>query len=66
MAVTALDWLYPRAPSVHAVIMYLVEPDKDKVHTLLQSSACSSRGLDGCSNEDVPFLATCEFPVVVS
>ncbi|XP_009326941.1 PREDICTED: EF-hand calcium-binding domain-containing protein 5 [Pygoscelis adeliae] len=30
MTVTALDWLYPRAPSVHAVITYLVEPGKDK------------------------------------
>ncbi|NXP10163.1 EFCB5 protein, partial [Thinocorus orbignyianus] len=30
MAVTALDWLYPRAPSVHTVITYLVEPGKDK------------------------------------
>ncbi|NWW47187.1 EFCB5 protein, partial [Pedionomus torquatus] len=30
MAVTALDWLYPRAPSVHVVITYLVEPGKDQ------------------------------------
>ncbi|OPJ78591.1 EF-hand calcium-binding domain-containing protein 5 isoform B [Patagioenas fasciata monilis] len=30
MAVTALDWLYPRAPSIHAVTVYLVEPGKDK------------------------------------
>ncbi|NWR65160.1 EFCB5 protein, partial [Bucorvus abyssinicus] len=30
MAVTALDWLYPRAPGVHTVVTYLVEPDKDK------------------------------------
>ncbi|NXJ73339.1 EFCB5 protein, partial [Trogon melanurus] len=30
MTVTALDWLYPRAPSIHAVVMYLVEPSKDK------------------------------------
>ncbi|NXS74876.1 EFCB5 protein, partial [Pandion haliaetus] len=30
VTVTALDWLYPRAPSIHAVIMYLVEPGKDK------------------------------------
>ncbi|KAM6118574.1 EF-hand calcium-binding domain-containing protein 5 [Phoenicopterus ruber ruber] len=30
MTVTALDWLYPRAPSVHSVIMYLVQPGKDK------------------------------------
>ncbi|NWS72724.1 EFCB5 protein, partial [Crotophaga sulcirostris] len=28
--VTALDWLYPRAPSVHTVIVYLVEPGKDE------------------------------------
>ncbi|XP_074746587.1 EF-hand calcium-binding domain-containing protein 5 [Strix uralensis] len=31
MTVTALDWLYPRAPSIHAVVMYLVEPGKDKI-----------------------------------
>ncbi|NXK20981.1 EFCB5 protein, partial [Arenaria interpres] len=30
MTVTALDWLYPRAPSVHTVTTYLVEPGKDK------------------------------------
>nr|XP_010300546.1 PREDICTED: EF-hand calcium-binding domain-containing protein 5 [Balearica regulorum gibbericeps] len=30
MTVTALEWLYPRAPSIHAVITYLVEPGKDK------------------------------------
>ncbi|NXT50264.1 EFCB5 protein, partial [Pluvianellus socialis] len=30
MTVTALDWLYPKAPSIHTVIMYLVEPGKDK------------------------------------
>ncbi|NXP74849.1 EFCB5 protein, partial [Ramphastos sulfuratus] len=30
MAVTALDWLYPRAPNIHAVTVYLVEPGKDK------------------------------------
>ncbi|NXA05369.1 EFCB5 protein, partial [Sapayoa aenigma] len=30
MAVTALDWLYPRTPSIHTVTMYLVEPGKDK------------------------------------
>ncbi|XP_074968854.1 EF-hand calcium-binding domain-containing protein 5 isoform X2 [Phalacrocorax aristotelis] len=30
MTVTALDWLYPRAPSIHTIVMYLVEPGKDK------------------------------------
>ncbi|NWU79315.1 EFCB5 protein, partial [Onychorhynchus coronatus] len=30
MAVSALDWLYPRTPSIHTVTMYLVEPGKDK------------------------------------
>ncbi|XP_072738569.1 EF-hand calcium-binding domain-containing protein 5 isoform X2 [Ciconia boyciana] len=30
MTLTALDWLYPRAPSIHTVITYLVEPGKDK------------------------------------
>lgn len=31
MTGTALDWLYTRAPSIHTVTMYLVEPGKDKV-----------------------------------
>ncbi|OWK57372.1 EF-hand calcium-binding domain-containing protein 5 [Lonchura striata] len=31
VAVTALDWLYPRTPSIHAVTTYLVAPGKDKV-----------------------------------
>lgn len=35
MTVTALDWLYPRASSIHTVTMYLVEPGKDKVRRLL-------------------------------
>ncbi|XP_010281783.1 PREDICTED: EF-hand calcium-binding domain-containing protein 5, partial [Phaethon lepturus] len=30
MTITALDWLHPRAPSIHTVTMYLVEPGKDK------------------------------------
>ncbi|KAM6242200.1 EF-hand calcium-binding domain-containing protein 5 isoform 1-T8 [Porphyrio hochstetteri] len=30
MTVTALEWLYPRTPSIHTVTMYLVEPGKDK------------------------------------
>ncbi|NXP29971.1 EFCB5 protein, partial [Scytalopus superciliaris] len=30
MVVTALDWLYPRTPSIHSVTMYLVEPGQDK------------------------------------
>ncbi|NXG73789.1 EFCB5 protein, partial [Baryphthengus martii] len=30
LTVTALDWLHPRAPSIHTVTMYLVEPGKDK------------------------------------
>ncbi|NWR76349.1 EFCB5 protein, partial [Centropus unirufus] len=30
MATTALDWLYPRAPSISAVIVYLVEPGTDE------------------------------------
>lgn len=31
VAVTALDWLYPRTPSIQAVTTYLVEPGTDKV-----------------------------------
>lgn len=31
VAVTALDWLYPRTPSIQAVTIYLVASDKDKV-----------------------------------
>ncbi|NXH16496.1 EFCB5 protein, partial [Bucco capensis] len=30
MTLTALDWLYPRTPSIHTVTAYLVEPGKDK------------------------------------
>ncbi|NXE20414.1 EFCB5 protein, partial [Ardeotis kori] len=30
MSVTALDWLYPEAPSIHTVVTYLVEPGKDE------------------------------------
>ncbi|NXV22189.1 EFCB5 protein, partial [Cepphus grylle] len=30
MTVTALDWLYPRAPSIHTIVTYLVEPGRDK------------------------------------
>ncbi|NXO65438.1 EFCB5 protein, partial [Phainopepla nitens] len=30
VAVTALDWLYPRTPSIHAVTTYLVAPGKDE------------------------------------
>ncbi|XP_008943580.1 PREDICTED: EF-hand calcium-binding domain-containing protein 5-like, partial [Merops nubicus] len=30
VTVTALDWLYPRAPSIHTVTMYLVKPGEDK------------------------------------
>ncbi|XP_005056800.1 PREDICTED: EF-hand calcium-binding domain-containing protein 5 isoform X2 [Ficedula albicollis] len=30
VAVTALDWLYPRTPSIQAVTTYLVAPGKDK------------------------------------
>ncbi|NXF34989.1 EFCB5 protein, partial [Nyctibius bracteatus] len=30
ITVTALDWLYPRAPSIHTITMYLVEPRKGK------------------------------------
>ncbi|XP_010145708.1 PREDICTED: EF-hand calcium-binding domain-containing protein 5-like, partial [Eurypyga helias] len=31
VTVTALDWLYPRAPSIHAVTAYLVEPGTDEM-----------------------------------
>uniref|UniRef100_A0A8B9TQV8 EF-hand calcium binding domain 5 n=1 Tax=Anas platyrhynchos TaxID=8839 RepID=A0A8B9TQV8_ANAPL len=30
MTLTALDWLYPRVSSIHAVTTYLVEPGKDQ------------------------------------
>ncbi|NXJ09216.1 EFCB5 protein, partial [Odontophorus gujanensis] len=30
MALTALDWLYHRVPSIHTVSMYLVEPGNDQ------------------------------------
>ncbi|NXH51096.1 EFCB5 protein, partial [Dicaeum eximium] len=34
VAVTALDWLYSRTPSIHAVTTYLVTPGKDKNYAL--------------------------------
>ncbi|NXR23047.1 EFCB5 protein, partial [Cinclus mexicanus] len=34
VAVTALDWLYPRTPNIHAVTTYLVAPGKDKDYAL--------------------------------
>ncbi|NXQ78699.1 EFCB5 protein, partial [Nyctibius grandis] len=30
ITVTALDWLYPRAPSIHTITTYLVEPHEGK------------------------------------
>ncbi|XP_042647367.1 EF-hand calcium-binding domain-containing protein 5 [Tyto alba] len=46
MTVTALDWLYPKAPSIHTVVMYLVEPGKDKTwdYTLRKLIATDNTG----------------------
>ncbi|XP_062448801.1 EF-hand calcium-binding domain-containing protein 5 [Rhea pennata] len=32
VTLTALDWLYPRAPNIHTVITYLMEPGQDKTY----------------------------------
>lgn len=40
MTLTALDWLYPRVSSIHAVTTYLVEPGKDQVCSLLIMQLC--------------------------
>ncbi|XP_010013265.1 PREDICTED: EF-hand calcium-binding domain-containing protein 5, partial [Nestor notabilis] len=46
MTGTALDWLYPRAPSIHTVTMYLVEPGKDKAwnYTLRKMTSIDNTG----------------------
>lgn len=63
VAVTALDWLYPRTPSIHAVTTYLVAPGKDEV---CRERVCNHQGLKGCFREEVPSPAACVFPVVLS
>ncbi|XP_066189516.1 EF-hand calcium-binding domain-containing protein 5 [Sylvia atricapilla] len=44
VAVTALDWLCPRTPSIHAVTTYLVAPDKDKNHALYKVITTDNTG----------------------
>ncbi|XP_042685902.1 EF-hand calcium-binding domain-containing protein 5 [Centrocercus urophasianus] len=46
MALTALDWLYHRVPSIHAVSMYLVEPGNDQTcdYALRRMIATDSTG----------------------
>ncbi|NWX17627.1 EFCB5 protein, partial [Aegotheles bennettii] len=46
MTVTALDWLYLRAPSIHTVTTYVVEPGKDKTcgYALLKMITTDNRG----------------------
>ncbi|XP_050765162.1 EF-hand calcium-binding domain-containing protein 5 [Gymnogyps californianus] len=58
MTVTALDWLYPRAPSIHTVIMYLVEPGKDKTwdYTLRKMITTDSTGQKEIHSSPVPLL----------
>ncbi|XP_053816821.1 EF-hand calcium-binding domain-containing protein 5 [Vidua chalybeata] len=44
VAVTALDWLYPRTPSIHAVTTYLVAPGKDKNYVLCKVITTDNTG----------------------
>ncbi|NWR48704.1 EFCB5 protein, partial [Regulus satrapa] len=44
VAVTALDWLYPRTPSIHAVTTYLVAPGKDKNRVLCKVMTTDNTG----------------------
>lgn len=47
MALTALDWLYHRVPSIHTVSMYLVEPGNDQVCRLLMRKVMLIKGTQG-------------------
>ncbi|XP_059721714.1 EF-hand calcium-binding domain-containing protein 5 isoform X3 [Haemorhous mexicanus] len=44
VAVTALNWLYPRTPSIHAVTIYLVEPGTDKNYALCKMITTDNTG----------------------
>ncbi|NXO79770.1 EFCB5 protein, partial [Sitta europaea] len=44
VAVSALDWLYPRTPSIHAVTTYLVAPGKDKNYALYKVITTDNTG----------------------
>ncbi|NWV81098.1 EFCB5 protein, partial [Dasyornis broadbenti] len=44
VAVTALDWLYPRTPSIHTVTTYLVAPGKDKNYALCKMITTDNTG----------------------
>ncbi|NXV07651.1 EFCB5 protein, partial [Cettia cetti] len=41
---TALDWLYPRTPSIHTVTIYLVAPGKDKNYALYKVITTDNTG----------------------
>ncbi|NXK97488.1 EFCB5 protein, partial [Formicarius rufipectus] len=54
VAVTALDWLYPRTPSVHTVTMYLVEPGKDKLNlSSLWQALCKMITTDNTGQKEI-------------
>ncbi|RMC10702.1 hypothetical protein DUI87_12413 [Hirundo rustica rustica] len=44
VAVTALDWLYPRTPSIQTVTTYLVAPGKDKNYALYKVITTDNTG----------------------
>ncbi|NWY17434.1 EFCB5 protein, partial [Aphelocoma coerulescens] len=44
VAVTALDWLYPRTPSIHTVTTYLVAPGRDKNYALCKMITTDNTG----------------------
>ncbi|NXP60760.1 EFCB5 protein, partial [Chloropsis cyanopogon] len=56
VAVTALDWLYPRTPSIHAVTTYLVTPEKDKSYHLWKVITTDNTGLKEIHRSPVVLL----------
>ncbi|NXT73846.1 EFCB5 protein, partial [Zapornia atra] len=58
MTVAALEWLYPRTPSIHTVTTYLVEPGKDKTceYTLRKVISTDNTGQKEIHSSSVPLL----------
>ncbi|NXH33810.1 EFCB5 protein, partial [Myiagra hebetior] len=56
VAVTALDWLYPRTPSIHTVTTYLVAPGKDKNYALCKMITTDNTGQKEIHSSPVALL----------
>ncbi|XP_063258765.1 EF-hand calcium-binding domain-containing protein 5 isoform X2 [Prinia subflava] len=56
VAVTALDWLYPRTPSIHTVTTYLVAPGKDKNYALYKMITTDNTGQEEIHSSPVVLL----------